>query len=375
MPWLLAFGVFWIAMASIQETLIVHDLVLPFFAGLIVLPVGIARDYALLGWRLATVVALIIAVIGTPSPSGQDPGTWPVIQQWVWLAMTFLVSVRHDRATTLWVWAASVATMSAGTVNDTGQAVTLVVTTSAAVLIGDLLRTRRLASHEVERQAELSELEKARRTVLEERTRIARDLHDVVAHHMSMVVVQAESAPYRLDELSETARAEFTAISASARQALVEIRSMLGVLRSEDHTVATAPQPGLDQVHELVDSVAHSGVPVHMETAGTPITVSAATGLSAYRIVQESVANASRHAPGAPVVVHLRYAGDTIELRVTNDPPAVPVAAGAPGHGLIGMRERASVVGGSLDAGPLPDGGYEVVAVLPVDVEESTGEQ
>lgn len=375
MPWVLAFAVFWIGVASIPETLDVHDLILPVLAALMALPIGLSRHYALLGWRLTTLLAIIIALVGTPS-GGADPGTWPAVMWWVWLVVTFLVSVRHDRWTTLWAWLATVGTLSAGTADNAGVAVTLIVATSALMLIGDLLRTRRLASREAERQTELSALEKARRTVLEERTRIARDLHDVVAHHMSMVVVQAETAPYRVPELSDDAKAEFTAISSSARQALTEIRGMLGVLRSDDHAVLTAPQPGLAEVAELVDNVAGSGVDVTLRTIGTPRPVSAAAELSAYRIAQESLANAARHSPGSAVTVEVGYGDDSVRLSIINTAPpapAEPALPGPPGHGVIGMRERASVVGGSLRAAPLPDGGYEVVAEIPT-IEEPSGD-
>lgn len=374
-PWLLALGVFWIAVAaSVRETLVVHDLVLPIFAALIALPVGLSRRYALLGWRLATVLAAVVAVIGTQS-GGLDPGAWPVIFQWVWLISTFLVSVRHDRWTTGWVWAVTVMVISTGVPVDSGVAITMIVAATALTVIGDLVRSRRRARQELERQTELSELEKARRTVLEERTRIARDLHDVVAHHMSMVVVQAESAPYRISELSPQAQEEFAAISASARQALTEIRGLLGVLRSDDRDVEHSPQPGLGQVGELVESAARSGVPVRLAIAGTPTDVGTPVGLSAYRIVQESLANAARHAPGAEVDVTIAYTSTGLELQIVNAAPANPVEPAAPGHGLIGMGERANVVGGTLTTAPRPDGGFEVRASLPFDVEEPTREQ
>ncbi|WP_165367332.1 sensor histidine kinase, partial [Phytoactinopolyspora endophytica] len=367
-PWILAVGVFWIEVGSIHETLVVHDVALPFLSALIALPVGLARRYPLIGWRLITLTAVVVAVIGTPSEDGADPGTWPVPMQWVWLILMFLVTVRHGRWVAIWVWAATIAVLSAGTGDEAGTtAITMLVAASALALIGDLLRTRRMAGQEVERQTELSDLEKARRTVLEERARIARDLHDVVAHHMSMVVVQAETAPYRLPDVSDAAAGEFASISASARQALTEIRSMLGVLRSDGQDVLTTPQPGLDQLEELVAGARRSGVPVSWHTSGTPPEVSTAAGLSVYRILQESLANAARHAPGASVTVDVGYTPETVELRIVNTAPAEKVAPTGAGHGLIGMRERAAVVGGSLETGPRPDGGYEVRAVIPLD--------
>ncbi|WP_166350272.1 sensor histidine kinase [Phytoactinopolyspora limicola] len=376
-PWILALGVFWLGVGSFHETIIVHDLVLPILAAAIALPIGLARQYALIGWRLITLVAIVVAVIGTPS-GGQDPGTWPVAMQFVWLAMTFLVAVRHQRATVAWVWAVTVASQSAGTADNAGVAITLMVTTSALALIGDLMRTRRLASHEVERQTELSQLERARRTVLEERTRIARDLHDVVAHHMSMVVVQAETAPYRIPDLSPAAADELASISASARQALNEVRSMLGVLRATDQVAPTTPQPGLEQIEDLVDNVRRSGVHVRLHMRPPLPDVGAAAGLSIYRIMQESLANAARHAPGSDVHVYVGVLDDAVDLRVLNSaPPAGAEPAPArparsdpdqvtTGHGLIGMRERASVVGGTFEAGANADGGFEVHARIPV---------
>lgn len=369
LPWLLALGVFWIAVASVHETLVVHDLVLPIFAALVAAPVAMSRRYALLGWRLATVLAAVVAVIGTPS-GGPDPGAWPVVFQWVWLISTFLVSVRHDRWTTGWVWAVTVMVISTGAPANSGVAITMIVAATALTIIGDLVRSRRRTGRELERQTELSELEKARRAVLEERTRIARDLHDVVAHHMSMMVVQAETAPYRIAGLSGPAQAEFAAISTSARDALNEIRSLLGVLRSHDHAVTHTPQPGLSQLDELVEAASRSGVPAIVTTHGPVVPVGLAVSQSAYRIVQESLANAARHAPGAEVTVSVGYEPDMLRIQVVNGASAVPVACTEPGHGLIGMRERAHVVGGTLTAEPLPDGGFEVRADLPLEIEE-----
>ncbi|RIQ32170.1 sensor histidine kinase [Jiangella rhizosphaerae] len=335
------------------------------------LPAGLVDRYPLAGWRLATVLGVVLVLLGPPA-EGEYDGAWPVIFQWVWLATVFFVAVRYDRWTSICAWAITVAAMLTGTGDNAGTAVTMIVAVTAVAVIGDLVRARRTTSRDLERQTELSELEKARRTVLEERSRIARDLHDVVAHHMSMVVVQAETAPYRIDGLSDEARAEFASISGSARQALDEIRGLLGVLRGTDETVALTPQPGLAELDDLVDGARRSGVAVELTTAGAPVTeVSAAVGLSAYRIVQESLANAVRHAPGSAVTVDVAYTAQAIELRVRNTTPATRANAqtaaptSANGHGLPGMRERAAVVGGTLAAGPTASGGFAVTAVLP----------
>nr|WP_184830212.1 sensor histidine kinase [Jiangella mangrovi] len=266
--------------------------------------------------------------------------------------------------------------MTTGSGDNAGTSVTLIIAATAVAVIGDLVRSRRSTSRDLERQTELSELEKARRTVLEERSRLARDLHDVVAHHMSMVVVQAETAPYRLEDLPDDARAEFASISGSARQALDEIRGLLGVLRGTDEAVALAPQPGVEQLTDLVDGARRSGVAVELSTTGEPpAALPGTTGLSAYRIVQESLANAVRHAPGSEVTVDVRYTETAVELRIRNSPPVDDGVSGAvadgvsraaaSGHGLPGMRERAAVVGGTLTAGPTTTGGFAVTAVLP----------
>ncbi|WP_203417088.1 sensor histidine kinase [Jiangella ureilytica] len=374
-PWLAAFVIFWTAIATIEASVDIHPLLVPVAGLAIALPAGLVDRNPLIGWRLATVIGVVLVLLGPPA-GGEYDGAWPVIFQWTWLATVFFVAVRYDRWTTICVWAVTVAAMTTGSGHNAGTSVTLIVAVTAVAVIGDLVRARRSTSRDLERQTELSELEKARRTVLEERSRLARDLHDVVAHHMSMVVVQAETAPYRLRDLPDDARAEFASIGGSARQALDEIRGLLGVLRGTDDGVALAPQPGVDQLADLVGGARRSGVAVELTTAGAPPpSLSAAVGLSAYRIVQESLANAVRHAPGTEVTVDVRYTETAIELRIRNAPPrpggvsgagadAASRAAGS-GHGLLGMRERAAVVGGTLSAGPAGTGGFAVDAVLP----------
>jgi signal transduction histidine kinase len=203
--------------------------------------------------------------------------------------------------------------------------------------------------------------------VLEERTRIAREMHDVVAHHMSMIAVQAETAPYRLPDLPEPARAEFTAIAGAAREALTDMRRLLGVLRSEGSEPLTAPQPGLADVPELVAATQRAGVHTELDVAeGEP--PPEAVGLAAYRIVQEALANASRHAPGAAVRVEIRPWTADLSLRVHNGPPrSAPESAPGEGHGIAGMRERVTLLGGEFSAGPTAEGGFAVAARLPYE--------
>ena len=350
-PWLATFVVFWTAISTVGASVDLHPALGPVAALAIALPAGLVDRYPLVGWRIATVVGVVLVTLGTPS-DGEYDGAWPVIFQWTWLATVFFVAVRYDRWTTICAWAVTVAAMSAGTGDDAGTAVTMIVAVTAIAVIGDLVRARRSASRDLARQTELSELEKARRTVLEERSRIARDLHDVVAHHMSLVVVQAETAPYRIDGLPDAARAEFASISGSARQALDEIRGLLGVLRGTDETVALAPQPGLEQLRDLVDGARRSGAAVELTTAGTPAAeVSAAVGVSAYRIVQESLANAVRHAPGAEVTVDVVYTARAVELRIRNTAPAATKTAGTTtGRAGTTGRDGATGAAGTTDA-------------------------
>jgi signal transduction histidine kinase len=368
LPWIAAFCFFWISLASLSGTVDLPAAAMVVVCLGIALPLGMLGHYALLGWRLATAIGVLFALAhatGAFVASHPNPAPWPVTLSFIWLATVLAASARHNRVTVIWIWVTTVAVLTTG-LGEQSNFVWIVAVTLAA-LFGDLLRTRRMTGVELQRQTELSAVEKARRAALEERTRIARDLHDVVAHHMSMVVVQAESAPYRLTGLTEETRAEFASISGSAREALTEIRGLLGVLRQDDRA-DTAPQPGLADVEELVDNAVRAGVPVTLSKHGDDVPASTAVGLSAYRILQESLANAARHAPGAQVRVELRYDAAAVHLDVRNASSPDARAPGPPGHGIAGMRERAAVVGGTLIAGPDTDGGFAVAATLPLAV-------
>jgi signal transduction histidine kinase len=232
------------------------------------------------------------------------------------------------------------------------------------VLVGDVIARRRQSQRAIAEQEQLTAIERARRAVLEERARIAREMHDVVAHHMSMIAVQAETAPYRVDGLPEPARAELATIATAARSALADMRRLLGVLRAEEDQALRAPQPGLGDVPDLVATATRAGVPVELDMPSAD-GVPEAIGLAAYRIVQEALANAARHAPGGPVRVSVRGDPGLLVVEVGNGPGSPAPAPGGPGHGLIGMRERAALLGGTLEAGAEPGGGYRVEARLP----------
>ncbi|HEY2507060.1 MAG TPA: sensor histidine kinase [Streptosporangiaceae bacterium] len=211
-----------------------------------------------------------------------------------------------------------------------------------------------------------------------ERARISRELHDVVAHHISMIAVQAETARLATPGMPEAGAERLSAIGDTARAALTEMRRLLGVLR-EDTEIASPvrqPQPGLDQLAELVDQARDAaGVGARLIISGSPTRLDPGVELAAYRIVQEALTNARRHAPGAAVDVELRYHGSGLYLRVRDNGPGLAAAAspaetGAEGHGLLGMRERATAVGGRLQAGPAPGGGFMIEVSLPAEAEE-----
>jgi signal transduction histidine kinase len=238
-----------------------------------------------------------------------------------------------------------------------------------AWILGDSARAHRLYAAELERRAARLEQERAvqaRRAVAEERARIARELHDVVAHHVSMMVVQAEAGPVVVASDPARAAGAFDSIAGTGRQALVEMRRLLGVLRSDGEAAPSlAPQPGLAQVPTLVEQVRRAGLPVELVVEGEPGPLPPGVDLSAYRIVQEALTNTVKHAGSARARVLVRYGEHDLELEVLDDGAASRGAAAPGGQGLVGMHERAHLFGGELRAGPRPEGGYAVAARLP----------
>ena len=244
-----------------------------------------------------------------------------------------------------------------------------VVMVAAAWWLGDATRRRQEAVAAArERAAELERAreELARRAVVEERLRIARELHDVVAHSMSIIAVQSGVGAHVLDSQPEEARKALAAVEATSRQALAEMRRLLGVLRQEaEPSGSQTPSPGLAEVDALAADVARAGARVEVRIEGTRPELPLGLDLSAYRIVQEALTNVVRHAGPATARVRIRYAPDTVDIEVVDDGRGA--GTGRAGHGIAGMRERAALYGGSLDAGPLPDGGFRVAARLPVE--------
>jgi MYXO-CTERM domain-containing protein len=232
----------------------------------------------------------------------------------------------------------------------------------AFAVVVELAKTRREQAAEFRR----TRAEEARRRAGEQRMAIARELHDVLAHHISLISVQAGVALHLMDEQPEQARTALTAIRQASRESLGELRSVLELLRHGEEGAPRAPAPGLEALDALVERTSAAGLPVTVEVTGTARPLPAAVGLAAYRIVQEALTNVTRHA-GRPATatVRLGYAPDQLTVEVVDDGPGAEDSSGT-GTGLLGMAERAAALGGHLDAGPRPDGGFRVAAWLPV---------
>ena len=247
------------------------------------------------------------------------------------------------------------------------------VTLLAAALVpvaacaGLALRARSEASeHTAAREAIEGTL--LEHTARGERARISRELHDVVAHHISMIAVQAETARLTAPELPPATAQRLRSIGDTARAGLTEMRRLLGVLREDtgEVTADRQPQPGLVQLNELLDEARDvSGTGTRLIVSGLPVSLDPGVELAAYRIVQEALTNARRHAPGAAVDVELCYAGDGLRLRIRDNGPGPPPVPPGGGHGLLGMRERAAAVGGQLTTGAARGGGFVISARLP----------
>jgi signal transduction histidine kinase len=240
----------------------------------------------------------------------------------------------------------------------------------ALVTVIVMLLVRRVVGDR-ERRAQLAERERdvaAREAVVEERARIARELHDAIAHNVSMMVVQAGAERRLLNGSGDSTREVLETIEQVGRGALTEMRRLVGMLRSENGD-PLAPQPGLDDLPTLAMQVREAGLPVELRVEGERRGLPVGIELSAYRIVQEALTNALKHAGNASATVHVRYRDDSLELEIADDGAGGADAAAtlAPGgHGLVGMRERVALYGGRFDAGRRPNGGFLVRALLPI---------
>ncbi|MGW2815163.1 sensor histidine kinase [Streptomyces sp. NPDC001415] len=258
------------------------------------------------------------------------------------------------------------------------------VVTQALVFALVLIRFGAIArrSSELTRQLRREQAERARREVAAERGRIARELHDVVAHHMSVISVQAGLAGFVFDSDPPTARAALATISGASAEALDELRRMLQVLREAEDGAPAAPMPGLDRIGELADRIRAAGTPVTVRTLGTPRPLAPGVELCAYRVVQEALTNVLKHAGKTRAEVQLRYEQHELTVSVINEGKGAEregvisdrVRTGG-GHGLIGMRERAKLYGGSISVGPRSEGGFAVTLTLPTSAGAVQGEE
>lgn len=337
-------------------------------------------------WSVGLVT--IAAVSGMYAAQATPSAPWPIpVATLLALLVVFGAAAARGRWVFAGAGAAIVGITATGVASDLGVEIpagpvisNLIVTVALSAIVigvGTLFRSVRSARGQLAEARELTELELARRQIAEERTRIAREMHDVVAHGMSVIQVQAASARYRYPELADEVADEFDDLAATARVALGEMRALLGVLRADDDA-EHAPQPGLVELPELAArsrATLDDQLPVSLRERMDPI-----CQLAVYRVVQESLGNAARHAPGAAASVALTGdaeptgAPSRVRVMVRNvappsvagEGPVVAPLADASGHGIRGMRERVGALGGSLSAEPTPDGGFCVVALVPV---------
>jgi len=352
-----------------------------FFAILRALPILWCRRHPLIGF-IATLAgsalagAALASVVGAPLPWSVWP--WSPSSQLCVLAALVVAGWEVGRrrsiemATAYFLLTLFLQTLRPGY----GFALSIgSVVGGSALAIGcvELLADRRDARQALAVQEELTEAERTRRTLLEERARIGRELHDVVAHHMSLIAVQAETAPFRITGQSPEVEAEFRSISSVSREALNDMRKLLGLLRADSEQAQTAPQPRLADVPGLVEEAG-----AELETSGDLDDVPPLIGVTAYRVVQESLSNARRHARGAEVSVRVTRTEEEVRIEVRNEPSPEPPMLGpdplpdpdpSDGQGIAGMRERVTLVQGELETGPTSNGGFAVTAVLPLETQ------
>ncbi|WP_051966838.1 sensor histidine kinase [Kitasatospora mediocidica] len=336
-----------------------------------VAPLLWCRSRPVFAWGVSLAAILLTSLVTRPV-SAAEPWPWPVTSLAAEALVLVLAGSRVERRLSVAMVAAvlTATTVLLAALPGRGGWSNLLPVAVAVVLAlvgAEVLRDRAQTRARLAEQERISETERTRSALLEERSRIGRELHDVVAHHMSLIAVRAETAPYRLPDTSAATREEFRAVSGAAREALTDMRRLLGLLRG-DEAAERMPQPELAQ---LADLVRDAGPSVTLEVAGDLGSVPAAVGVCAYRIVQESLSNARRHANGASVAVRVERSMTHLLIVIQNGPGGAesaatrPSAAG-PGHGLMGMRERAALLGGSFSAEGAPGRGFTVTADLPL---------
>jgi signal transduction histidine kinase len=327
--------------------------------------------------RAAPLTALIVSVVAisvhiAAGYEGVPAGTFSA------LVILYSVAALTDTRRSILAAAIAAAGITVYFTTDRGDpgltaAITTYATYAAGWGLGVYVRSRREYTDVVEERARLLERERevrAREAVADERARIARELHDMVGHALNLIVIQSGGAQRVFEAKPELVRDSLSSIESTGRQALTEMERMLGILReSEDGETPLSPQPGLSQVDALAAQVSQAGLPVDVNVIGTPLTLPSSIDLSAYRIIQEALTNALKHAGPAHARVTIRHRIDSVEVEIVDDGKATPadrVGVDGGGRGLIGMRERVALFGGELEVGPRPEGGFRVHAVLPL---------
>ncbi len=353
-----------------------------------IVPISLALSLVVALRRRAPEKMLLLATGAGVAQVIADVGPFP--GNFAFLVILFTVASRHTRWASRWALAGALLAPTIDTLrwpssphNPTADVFGTLFMTLAFVLawvLGDSLRTRRAYYLELEQRAKRLEKEReaqAKVAVAAERARIARELHDVVAHNVSVMVVQADGASYVLDASPDQTRMALETISGTGRQALAEMRRLLGVLRSGDTAKrdgdAYVPQPGVEQIADLVEQVRGAGLTVDFRVEGDPHPLPSSVELTAYRIVQEALTNTRKHGgPHVGATVQLCYRDDELSVLAEDDGRGAQRelyqdgGTDGLGHGLIGMRERVGMVGGALEAGPRSGGGFRIRAALPL---------
>jgi signal transduction histidine kinase len=333
------------------------------FSALLVAPLALRRRYPAATFTFAVVVALVQWVSDVDLAAAASL-----------LIYLYTVASRYPmRATVLATGVAEVGALLAAIrwpqgLEWTETFVLLSGLVLAAVLLGVNVRRRRQALGALTERAEQLERERDQQAVIaaaDERTRIAREMHDVVAHSLSVMVTLSEAAAVKQAAEPERAATAMRQVSTTGRQALDEMRRLLGVLRTQDAPRSRQPQPGIAQIDALLDQVRSTGLAADLTVTGTPVPISPGAELTVYRIVQEALTNTLKHADQpSRVSVAIAHRPDAVTVDVRDDGVSRP-EAGTAGHGLTGMRERAAVYGGTVNAGPRPAGGWRIRADLP----------
>lgn len=393
-------GWVWLATAAVCIALLavgaplnmnLYHMALPFALGMAILHSASLGLTAVRPWAGALVSLVPMAVLPLVSdPVGAAPMPFSVVAMITQVSVICVAGLRAHWMIPAAAWLASVAvgvlsnylTMPAGQSEGAQINVVIFASVSGGLMVAAVVAQQwRNLRVELAAERSLSAEEQSRRRLAEERTRIARELHDVVAHGMSVVVVQATTATYRHPGLSDDLKQEFDDIAANSRRAMTEMRSMLGSLRNAESGRQLGPQPGLGDLPQLFSSARSAGVRIPEPELSDVVNhdIGEVIALTAYRIVQEALSNVIRHAPGATAKVDFVITAGTLTVSVVNTSSAVGAVMAQldrgqhMGQGLIGMRERATIVGGSVVCVPLPDGGFSVTATLPLSAKNVPG--